>query len=202
VNNVQERAVGAEVLQSLSPAQQVIGIVHDELVKMLGGEDAGKTEIQFAGAPPTILMLVGLQGTGKTTQIAKLANYFRNHGQKPGMVAADMQRPAAVTQLQQLGRQLDIPVYSEPQGNKPVYIATRSVKWAREQALTILLIDTAARLHIDQPLIDEVATIRERTHPQEVLLVVDAMTGQEAVPLADQFNKALALTPLNLPHIP
>src|SRR5262245_19619340 len=197
VKNVQERAVGAEVLQSLSPAQQVIGIVHDELVKMLGGE-GGKTHIEFAGAPPTILLLVGLQGTGKTTHVAKLANYFRKHGQKPGMVAADMQRPAAVTQLQQLGRQLDIPVYSEPQGNKPVDIATRSVKWAREQALTILLIDTAGRLHIDETLMDEVATIRERTHPQEVLLVVDAMTGQEAVRVADELNKAVGLTGLVL----
>src|SRR5262249_21564920 len=197
VNNVQERAVGAEGLQSLSPAQQVIGIVHDELVKMLGGDD-GKTRIQFAGAPPTIVMLVGLQGTGKTTHIAKLANYFRKHGQKPGMVAADMQRPAAVTQLQQLGRQLDVPVYTEPQGNKPVDIAARSVKWAREQALTVLLIDTAGRLHIDDALMAEVATIRERAQPQEVLLVVDAMTGQEAVRVADEFNKAVGLTGLIL----
>ncbi len=198
VASVQERAIGAEVLQSLTPAQHVIGIVHDELVKMLGGEDAGKSKIAFAGAPPTILMLVGLQGSGKTTHAAKLAAYFRKNGQKPGMVAADMQRPAAVQQLQQLGRQLDIPVYAESQGNKPVDICQRAVKWAREQALTVLILDTAGRLHIDEALMREVSTIRERTQPQEVLLVVDAMTGQDAVRVADEFNKAVGLTGLIL----
>ncbi len=199
VARVQERAVGAEVLESLSPAQQVIGIVHDELVKMLGGEDGPQaSQITFAGAPPTIIMLVGLQGSGKTTHAAKLAAYFRKNGQKPGMVACDMQRPAAVEQLKQLGRQLDIPVYSEPAGAKPVDIAQRSVKWAREQAITLLLIDTAGRLHIDEELMREVATIRERTHPNESLLVVDAMTGQDAVRVADEFNKTVGLTGLIL----
>src|SRR5579884_1797469 len=198
VRTVQERAVGAEVLESLSPAQHVIGIVHDELVKMLGGADQNATKVQFAGAPPTILMLVGLQGSGKTTHAGKLANYLRKNGQKPGMVAADMQRPAAVQQLQQLGRQLDIPVYAEPQGNKPVDITQRAVKWAREQALTILILDTAGRLHIDADLMHEVATIRERIHPQEVLLIADAMTGQDAVRVADEFNKTVGLTGLIL----
>ncbi|HST89462.1 MAG TPA: signal recognition particle protein [Ktedonobacterales bacterium] len=198
VAKVQERAIGQEVLQSLTPAQHIIGIVHDELVDMLGGADAGPSKIQFAGAPPTILMLVGLQGSGKTTHAAKLAQYFRKNGQKPGVVAADMQRPAAVQQLQQLGRQLDVPVYAEPAGNRPVDITTRSVKWAREQALTVLILDTAGRLHIDETLMDEVAQIRARTHPQEVLLVVDAMTGQEAVRVADEFNKAVGLTGLIL----
>jgi signal recognition particle subunit SRP54 len=201
VSRVQERALGQEVLQSLTPAQQVIGIVHDELVEMLGGADAGKSKITFAGAPPTIIMLVGLQGSGKTTQAAKLANYFRKNGQKPGMVAADMQRPAAVLQLQQLGRQLDIPVYAEPPGNKPVDITVRAVKWAREQALTILIFDTAGRLHIDDALMQEVAAIRERTQPQEVLLVVDAMTGQDAVRVADEFNTTVGLTGLILTKI-
>jgi signal recognition particle subunit SRP54 len=199
VARVQERALGAEVLESLTPAQHVIGIVHDELVTMLGGEDASQaSKIQFAGAPPTILMLVGLQGTGKTTHAGKLANYLRKNGQKPGMVAADMQRPAAVTQLQQIGKQLDIPVYAEPPGNKPVDIAQRAVRWAREQALTVLIIDTAGRLHIDEDLMREVATIRARTQPQEVLLVVDAMTGQEAVRVADEFHKAVGVTGLIL----
>ncbi len=199
VAHVQERALGAEVLESLTPAQHVIGIVHDELVKMLGGEeDSQASKIQYAGAPPTILMLVGLQGTGKTTHAGKLANYLRKNGQKPGMVAADMQRPAAVQQLQQIGRQLDIPVYAEPPGNKPVDIAQRAVKWAREQALTVLILDTAGRLHIDEELMREVATIRQRTQPQEVLLVVDAMTGQEAVRVADEFNKAVGVTGLIL----
>src|SRR5215831_15973010 len=199
VARVQERAIGQDVLGSLSPAQQVIGIVHDELVKMLGGEDGGQSsKIQFAGAPPTVIMLVGLQGSGKTTHAGKLANWFRKNGQKPGLVAADMQRPAAVQQLQQIGRQLDIPVYAEPAGNKPVDITQRSLKWAREQALTILIFDTAGRLHIDEDLMHEVATIRQRTQPQEVLLVVDAMTGQDAVRVADEFNKTVGLTGLIL----
>jgi signal recognition particle subunit SRP54 len=198
VARVQERAVGAEVLQSLSPAQQVIGIVHDELVEMLGGADAGRSHLQFAGSPPTVWMLVGLQGSGKTTHAAKLAAYYRKQGQKVGLVAADMQRPAAVQQLQQLGRQLDIPVYAEPPGNKPVDIVVRAVRWAREQAITLLILDTAGRLHIDDVLMQEVATIRERTQPQEVLLVVDAMTGQDAVRVADEFNKTVGLTGLIL----
>jgi signal recognition particle subunit SRP54 len=199
VARVQERAVGAEVLESLSPAQQVISIVYDELVEMLGGkEDSGKPKIVFAGAPPTIIMLVGLQGSGKTTHAAKLAQYFRKNGQKPGMVAADMQRPAAVQQLQQLGRQLDVPVYTEPQGSKPVDITQRAVRWAREQALSVLILDTAGRLHVDEELMNEVATIRQRVAPQEVLLVVDAMTGQDAVRVADEFNKSVGLTGLIL----
>jgi signal recognition particle subunit SRP54 len=199
VARVQERAIGQDVLGSISPTQQVIGIVHDELVKMLGGEDGGQSsKIQFAGSPPTVIMLVGLQGSGKTTHAAKLAQYFRKNGQKPGMVAADMQRPAAVAQLQQLGRQLDVPVYSEPAGNKPVDITQRALKWAREQAITVLILDTAGRLHIDDDLMREVATIRERTQPNEVLLVVDAMTGQDAVRVADEFNQQVGLTGLIL----
>ncbi|GAC1448835.1 MAG: signal recognition particle protein [Ktedonobacterales bacterium] len=199
VARVQERAVGSDVLESLSPAQQVISIVYDQLVEMLGGkEEAGKPRITFAGAPPTIVMLVGLQGSGKTTHAAKLASYFRKQGQRAGMVAADMQRPAAVQQLQQLGRQLDVPVYAEPPGNKPVDICQRAVKWAREQAITVLILDTAGRLHVDVDLMSEVSTIRQRVAPQEVLLVVDAMTGQDAVRVADEFNKSVGLTGLIL----
>jgi signal recognition particle subunit SRP54 len=198
VAKVQERALGQEVLDSLTPAQHIIGIVHDELVEMLGGADASKANMGFAGAPPTIWMLVGLQGSGKTTQAAKLAAYYRKQGQKVGMVAADMQRPAAVQQLQQLGRQLDIPVYAEPPGNKPVDIVQRAVRWGREQALSVLIFDTAGRLHVDEALMREVAIIRERTQPQEVLLVVDAMTGQDAVRVADDFNNAVGLTGLIL----
>ncbi len=199
VARVQERAVGADVLESLSPAQQVISIVYDELVKMLGGEESSQaSKITFAGAPPTVIMMVGLQGSGKTTHTAKLAQYYRKSGQKPGMVAADMQRPAAVEQLKQLGRQLDIPVYWEPAGAKPVDIAQRSLKWAREQAITLLIIDTAGRLHIDEDLMREVAIIRERVKPNESLLVVDAMTGQDAVRVADEFNKTVGLTGLIL----
>ena len=201
IARVQERAleaVGSQVLGGLSPAQQIFGIVHEELVAMLGGADDNSGKIQYAGAPPTIIMLVGLQGSGKTTHAGKLANWFRKNGQKPGLVAADMQRPAAVQQLQQIGRQLDIPVYAEPAGARPVDITQRSLKWAREQALTILILDTAGRLHIDEDLMREVATIRQRTQPQEVLLVVDAMTGQDAVRVADEFNKTVGLTGLIL----
>ena len=201
VARVQERAmatVGTEVLSGVSAAQQIFGFVHEELVAMLGGEEDSSGKIQFAGAPPTILMLVGLQGSGKTTQAGKLANWFRKNGQKAGIVAADMQRPAAVQQLQQIGKQLDIPVYAEPAGNKPIDITQRSLKWAREQALTVLILDTAGRLHIDEDLMGEVATIRQRTQPQEVLLVVDAMTGQDAVRVADEFNKTVGLTGLIL----
>ncbi|HEX9067983.1 MAG TPA: signal recognition particle protein [Ktedonobacterales bacterium] len=196
VQRVQERAVGADVLESLTPAQQVISIVYDELVRMLGGDEEGTAtgNITYAGSPPTIILMVGLQGSGKTTQTGKLANYLRKHGQKPGMVAADMQRPAAVAQLQQIGKQLDIPVYAEPAGNKPVDITQRAIKWAREQALSIIILDTAGRLHVDEDLMREVATIRQKVSPQEVLLVVDAMTGQDAVRVADEFNKAVGIT--------
>ena len=196
VANVQEKALGADVLKGLNPAQQVISIVYDELVEMLGGTDADKPKIQYAGAPPTVIMLVGLQGSGKTTTIAKLALMLRKQHQKPVMVAADMQRPAAVTQLQQLGKQLDIPVYAEAAGNKPVDIALRSLQWAKEQAATIVLIDTAGRLHVDEDLMREVRVIQERTHPQETLLVVDAMTGQDAVRVAQSFHETVTLTGL------
>ncbi len=195
VARVQERAVGSEVLESLSPAQQVIKIVHEQLIEMLGGLD-GKTRLNYAGTPPTIIMLVGLQGSGKTTTVAKLANYLRKQGQHPLMVAADMQRPAAVLQLQQLGKQLNLPVYAEEPGNKPPDICVRAIKYARENGNTTAILDTAGRLHIDTELMQEVATIRERVHPQEVLLITDAMTGQDAVRVADEFNKAVGLTGL------
>lgn len=195
VSRVQERAVGSEVLESLSPAQQVIKIVHEQLIEMLGGVD-GKTKLNYAGTAPTIIMLVGLQGSGKTTTVAKLASYLRKQGQHPLMVAADMQRPAAVLQLQQLGKQLNIPVYAEEAGNKPPDICVRAIKFAKENGYTTAILDTAGRLHIDADLMQEVATIRERVHPQEVLLIADAMTGQDAVRAADEFNKTVGLTGL------
>jgi signal recognition particle subunit SRP54 len=195
VARVQERAVGSEVLESLSPAQQVIKIVHEQLIEMLGGSD-GKNKLNYAGTPPTLIMLVGLQGSGKTTTAAKLANYLRKQGQHPLMVAADMQRPAAVLQLQQLGKQLNIPVYAEEPGNKPPDICVRAIKFAKDNGYTTAILDTAGRLHIDSELMQEVATIRERVHPQEVLLIADAMTGQDAVRVADEFNKSVGLTGL------
>jgi signal recognition particle subunit SRP54 len=195
VAQVQERAIGSEVLESLSPAQQVIKIVHEQLIEMLGGTD-GKNKLNYAGTPPTVIMLVGLQGSGKTTTVAKLANFLRKQGQQPLMVAADMQRPAAVLQLQQLGKQLTLPVYSEEAGSKPPDICTRAIAYAREHGHTTAILDTAGRLHVDEDLMREVATIRERTHPHEVLLIADAMTGQDAVRVAEAFHKDVGLTGL------
>lgn len=195
VTTVQEKALGAQVLKGLNPAQQVISIVYEQLVEMLGGVDT-RPKITYAGAPPTVILLVGLQGSGKTTTCAKLALTLRKQKQKPVLVACDMQRPAAVAQLQQLGKQLDIPVYAEPAGNKPVDIATRSITWSKEQAATVTIIDTAGRLHIDEELMREIEQIRERVRPQEILLVVDAMTGQDAVRVAQSFHESVAPTGL------
>src|SRR5437667_9200937 len=160
---------------------------------MLGGAD-GQNKLDLGGTPPTVIMLVGLQGSGKTTTAAKLANYLRKQGQRPLMVAADMYRPAAVRQLQTLGKQLSIPVYAEPMGANPVDITVHSLAYAREQALTVVILDTAGRLNIDERMMQEVISIRGRVQPREVLLVADAMTGQEAVRVADDFNKAVSLT--------
>jgi len=197
VDRVKQKAIGADVLGSLSPAQQVLSIVNDELIEMLGGAD-GKNTLDLGGAPPNIIMLVGLQGSGKTTTAAKLANYLRKQGQRPIMVAADMYRPAAVRQLQTLGKQLSIPVYAEPMGADPVNISVNSMGYAREQAASVIILDTAGRLNIDERMMHEVINIRQRVQPREVLLVADAMTGQEAVRVADDFNKAVSLTGLIL----
>src|SRR5437763_199468 len=193
VERVKARAIGADVLGSFSPAQQVLSIVNDELIEMLGGESQNKLDL--GGPPPNVIMLVGLQGSGKTTMAAKLANYLRKQqGQRPLLVAADMYRPAAVHQLQVLGKQISVPVYSEPAGANPVDITVHSLAYAREQALTVVILDTAGRLNIDERMMQEVISIRGRVQPREVLLVADAMTGQEAVRVADDFNKAVSLT--------
>src|SRR5579859_748927 len=193
VERVKAKAVGTEVLGSFSPAQQVLSIVNDELIEMLGGAE-GKSKLDLGGPPPNVLMLVGLQGSGKTTSAAKLAKYLQKEGQRPLLVAADMYRPAAVHQLQTLGKQLSIPVYAEPAGADPVEICVRSLNYAREQATTVVILDTAGRLNIDERMMNEVINIRQSVHPREILLVADAMTGQEAVRVADDFNKALSLT--------
>ena len=193
VERVKAKAIGANVLGSLSPAQQVLSIVNEELIEVLGGTD-DKNKLDLAGAPPNIIMLVGLQGSGKTTTAAKLANYLLKQGQRPVMVAADMYRPAAVRQLQTLGKQLSLPVYAEPMGADPVDICVHSIEYAREQAGTVIILDTAGRLNIDERMMQEVISIRNRVQPREVLLVADAMTGQEAVRVADDFNKAVSLT--------
>jgi signal recognition particle subunit SRP54 len=193
VDRVREKAIGTDVLGSLSPAQQVLSIVNEELIDMLGGTE-GNSKLDLGGPPPNVIMLVGLQGSGKTTTAAKLANYLRKQGQRPIMVAADMYRPAAVHQLQTLGKQISIPVYAEPKGADPVNIAINSLSYARDQAATVVILDTAGRLNIDERMMNEVTTIRARVQPREVLLIADAMTGQEAVRVADDFNKAVGLT--------
>ncbi|HTK06769.1 MAG TPA: signal recognition particle protein [Ktedonobacteraceae bacterium] len=193
VERVKQKAIGADVMGSLSPAQQVLSIVNEELIEVLGGAD-GQNKLDLGGPPPQIIMLVGLQGSGKTTSAAKLANYLRKQGQRPMLVAADMYRPAAVNQLKTLGKQLTIPVYSEPMGADPVDICVNSLDYAREQACSVIILDTAGRLNIDERMMQEVTTIRSRLQPREVLLVADAMTGQEAVRVANDFNQALSLT--------
>ena len=193
VERVKQKAIGSNVAGSLSPAQQVLSIVNEELVEVLGGTD-GKNTLDLGGSPPNVIMLVGLQGSGKTTTAAKLANYLRKQGQRPLLVAADMYRPAAVNQLKTLGKQLTIPVYSEPMGADPVDITVRSLDYAREQASTVVILDTAGRLNIDERMMNEVINIRQRVQPREVLLVADAMTGQEAVRVAGDFNQAVSLT--------
>lgn len=193
VERVKARAVGAEVLGSFSPAQQVLQIVNEELIEMLGGRD-GKSNLDLGGPLPNVIMLVGLQGSGKTTAAAKLARFLKREGQRPLLVAADMYRPAAVNQLQTLGKQISVPVYAEPAGSDPIDICVHSIDYAREQAATVVLLDTAGRLNIDERMMNEVMSIRQRVNPREVLLVADAMTGQEAVRVADDFHKALSLT--------
>jgi len=197
VERVRAKAVGTDILGSFSPAQQVLQIVNEELVEMLGGSD-GKTKLDLGGAPPNVIMLVGLQGSGKTTTAAKLGNYLQKQGQRPLLVAADMYRPAAVHQLQTLGKQVGIPVYAEPAGANPVDITVHALAYARDQAATVVILDTAGRLNIDERMMQEVTNIRNRVQPREVLLVADAMTGQEAVRVADDFNKAVSLTGLIL----
>ena len=197
VERVKEKAIGTDVMGSLSPAQQVLSIVNDELIDLLGGT-GDRSKLDLSGAPPNIIMLVGLQGSGKTTTAAKLGNYLRKQGQRPLLVAADMYRPAAVRQLQTLGKQLSLPVYAEAMGANPVDICIHSIDYAREQACSVIILDTAGRLNIDEHMMQEVTSIRKRVQPREVLLVADAMTGQEAVRVADDFNKAVSLTGLIL----
>ncbi|NLE75141.1 MAG: signal recognition particle protein [Chloroflexi bacterium] len=196
--NVRERAVGAEVARSLTPSQQVVKIVHEELVALLG--EPGKLDL--SGAPPHVIMLVGLQGSGKTTTGAKLAQWLRKRSKhRPLLVAADTYRPAAITQLEVLGRQLEIPVYSEGNKTPPPEICRKALKHAEKEGHTLVLLDTAGRLHIDDDMMGELQKIKEITRPAEVLLVADAMTGQDAVRVADQFNQKVGITGLILTKV-
>lgn len=197
IARVRERAVGEQALRSLTPAQQVITIVYEELVRTLG--EPGRLDL--SGPPPHVLMLVGLQGSGKTTTAAKLAVKLRKEGHRPLLVAADTYRPAAVEQLEILGKQVQIPVYSEGTEPPPPDICERGVKLAQKQGYTVVIMDTAGRLHIDDAMMAELEAIRDRTHPKETLLVVDAMTGQDAVRVADEFNKRIGLTGIILTKV-
>jgi signal recognition particle subunit SRP54 len=197
VGRVRERAVGQEVMRSLSPGQQVVKIVHEELITTLG--EPGRLNLGLQS--PAVIMLVGLQGAGKTTMAAKLALHLRKEGRRPLLVAADVYRPAAIDQLQTLGRQLDIPVYSEGIEANPVNVAGNAVKHAVQIGLTVVILDTAGRLNIDEMKMDELRGIKQKVQPIETLLVADAMTGQESVRVAGDFNEAVTLSGLIMTKI-
>ena len=190
VANVTERAVGSDVLDSLTPAQQVIKIVNEELTKLMGG---GTANLSMANNGPTVVMMVGLQGAGKTTTTAKLAGLMRRQlGKRPLLAACDVYRPAAIEQLKVVGGQLDLPVFEEGQGD-PVQIAADAIRHARDHGSDMVFLDTAGRLHVDETLMDELKRMKSAVHPNEILLVVDAMTGQDAVNAASAFDEALGI---------
>ena len=188
VKNVSEKCVGGDVLESLTPGQQVVKIVNDELTALMGGTES---KLDFAGVGPTVIMLVGLQGAGKTTMCGKLALELRKHNKKPLLVACDIYRPAAIKQLQVVGKQIDIPVFTMGDKVSPVDISKAAIKHARENGNNVVIIDTAGRLHIDEDLMQELKDIKEAVNPNEILLVVDSMTGQDAVNVAESFNNEL-----------
>ncbi|AZB42913.1 signal recognition particle protein [Bacillus sp. FJAT-42376] len=192
VKRVSERAVGQEVMQSLTPGQQVIKVVKEELTALMGGE---QSKIAVAKKPPTVIMMVGLQGAGKTTTTGKLANLLRKkQNRKPLLVAADIYRPAAIKQLETLGKQLNMDVFSLGDQVSPVEIAKQAIAHAKQEHHDYVLIDTAGRLHVDENLMDELSQVKELANPDEIFLVVDAMTGQDAVNVAQSFNERLGLT--------
>ena len=195
VSRVRERSVGSEVMESLSPGQQVVKIVHEELTSTLTGDDH---KLVQTGRPPSVIMLVGLQGSGKTTTAAKLAMKLRQDGGRPLLIAADLRRPAAIEQLATLGKQMDIPVYHEDPSSTPVKVARAGVRQAQQSGATWAIIDTGGRLHIDDELMEELEEVKSAVSPQEVLLVVDAMTGQDAVNSAQEFHQRVDLTGLIL----
>jgi len=188
VARVRERALGSDVAKSLTPGQQVVKIVQEELTALMG---SGDSRLAFAGRPPTVILLAGLQGSGKTTAAAKLALLLRKEGRKPGLVAADLQRPAAIDQLEQLGRQIQVPVFSEERSD-PVKAVEQGLAGARAEGLDTVILDTAGRLHVDEPLMEELAAVRDATRPTNVLLVLDSMTGQDAVRVAEAFAERVA----------
>ena len=188
IATIQEKALGEEVLKSLTPGQQVVKIVKDELVELLGGTDS---KINFSPNPPTVIMLVGLQGSGKTTTAGKLANLIRKQGKKPLLVACDVYRPAAIKQLQVIGAQLNIPVFSNEQSKDVVHIAKQAMNEAISKLNDVIILDTAGRLHIDEELMQELKNLKANVKPHEILLVIDSMTGQDAVNVAQTFDNEL-----------
>lgn len=191
INRVTEKCLGAEVLESLTPGQSVIKIVNEELTALMGGTES---KITYSDSGPTIIMLVGLQGAGKTTMCGKLALYLRKKNKKPLLVAADIYRPAAIKQLQVVGKQIDIPVFTMGDKISPVDIVKASIKHAKDNSNNIIIVDTAGRLHIDEELMDELKKVKAAVNPNEILLVVDSMTGQDAVNVAETFNNNLDIT--------
>jgi signal recognition particle subunit SRP54 len=195
IARVRERSLGAQVLESLTPAQQIVKIVNEELIKILG---EGENRLEASSHSPSVIMLAGLQGSGKTTTAAKLALNLKHSGQKPLLVAADNRRPAAIEQMVTLGGQIDVPVYHETVKSKSKDVCAHALKKARETGASWVIVDTAGRMHIDEVLMAELAEVKKELKPAEVLLVVDAMTGQDAVRMADEFNSRLGLTGLIL----
>lgn len=189
IQRVTEKAVGSEVLESLTPVQHVIKIVRDEMTELMGSTNA---RIQFSSKIPTIIMMCGLQGSGKTTHSAKLAKMFRREGRRPLLVACDIYRPAAIDQLKVVGKQVDTPVFEMGQQN-PVTIAKEAIKYAKDYGHDIVILDTAGRLHIDQELMEELSEIKTQVQPNEILLVIDSMTGQDAVNVAETFHNTLGI---------
>ncbi len=190
ISTIQEKALGQDVLKSLTPGQQVIKIVKDEMVELLGGTES---KVNFTPNPPTVIMLVGLQGSGKTTTAGKLANLLRKQGKRPLLVACDIYRPAAIKQLQVVGGQLNIPVFSNEQSKDVVHIAKQAMSVAMSKLNDVVILDTAGRLHIDEELMTELKNVKANVKPHEILLVVDSMTGQDAVNVAQSFNEELGI---------
>ncbi len=195
IARIREKSLGESVMKSLTPGQQVVKIVRDELTNLLGD---GESRLNISPNPPTVIMLVGLQGSGKTTLCGKLSNYLRKQGKKPLMVACDVYRPAAIKQLETLGKSLNIDVYSEEDNKNVVQIATNGIKKAQSKLCDVILIDTAGRLQIDENLMNELVDLKKAVKPNEIMLVVDSMTGQEAVNVADKFNEVVGIDSITM----
>lgn len=195
INKIKEKALGEDVMKSLTPGQQVVKIVRDELTELLGSSES---KLNISSNPPTVIMLVGLQGSGKTTLCGKLSNYLRKQGKKPLMVACDVYRPAAIKQLETLGKSLNIDVYSEDGNKNVVEVATNGLKSAHSKLCDVVIIDTAGRLQIDDTLMQELVELKKAVKPHEIILVVDSMTGQEAVNVAETFNEKVGIDSITM----